>query len=169
MEVAQPAGGMPPTAPNGMRHALLTIWAPAIASAIFAAIVTFFVTANLNNTAAIKQQYYVSLANFNDTGTKMDAVLSNYVDALLDGKLSAQNRNEVRQAITTHAAASAQLKGILEDRQIDNYQRALGILRSLFEQTTDISSAMRAGQAHIDLIEHRNKMHDAARDQIERI
>lgn len=143
----------------------------AIIGGFFAALFTYYATVRLNTETALQQQYLAAVQEFNATGAKVDASVTDLADSIADtGRATevAGARKEARQAIAAHAAATQGLQQIVGKGNIDSYLEGLGALRTLVDSTKDAKAAMRVSQARFDLMHNRTLMVAEARRRIYR-
>lgn len=140
--------------------------AAAIAGGLFAAYFTYLFTAKLNNEAALQQQYLVAVQDFNSTGARVDASITELADNVIDSNGIAEGRKEARQAIAAHVAATQSLSPLMGTGNVKAYMGGLATLRRLVDQTSDPGAALRTSRARFDLMENRAIMVAEARRRI---
>ncbi|RKF23393.1 hypothetical protein D6851_02670 [Altericroceibacterium spongiae] len=140
--------------------------ATALVGGFFAAVFTYYATAKLNNEAALQQQYLVAVQDFNSTGAKVDAAITELADNVLDGQEVAQARREARQAIAAHVAATQALAPLMGKGNVAEYMKGLATLRLMVDDTDGRSAALQTSKARFTLMENRTVMIAEARQRI---
>ena len=140
--------------------------ATAIVGGLCAALFTYMFTAKLNNDAAIQQQYLVAVQDFNATGAQLDSAITELADNVIDNSQVDEARRRARQAIAAHVAATQSLTPLMGEGNVGAYMSGLGTLRTLVDQTGDVSAALRTSDARFTLMENRQIMLADARERI---
>lgn len=140
--------------------------ATALVGGFFAALFTYYATARLNNESALQQQYLVAVQDFNATGARVDAAITELADNVLDGQEVAQARREARQAIATHVAATQALAPLMGKGNVAEYMKGLATLRLMVDDTDGRSAALKTSKARFTLMENRTTMIAEARRRI---
>lgn len=140
--------------------------AAAVAGGLFAAYFTYLFTAKLNNEAALQQQYLVAVQDFNGTGARLDASITELADNVIDSAGIAEGRKEARQAIAAHVAATQALSPLMGTGNVKAYMAGLATLRRLVDQTANPSAALQTSRARFDLMDNRAIMVREARRRI---
>ena len=138
----------------------------AFATALLAAWLTYFFTAQLNTKAAIQQQYLLAVQDFTTTGARVDASITELSDNVLDGTQIYEARREARQAIAAHAASAQGLVQIMGEGNVSEYMKGLATLRLLVDDTDSKPEVLRTSQARFDLMSNRTVMVAEARRRI---
>lgn len=138
----------------------------ALAGGFFAALFTYGFTARLNTEAALQQQYLSAVQDFNATGARVDAAITELSDTVLDGADIAQAKREARQAIAAHVAATQALSPLMGTGNVKAYMEGLATLRGMVDQTGDVRAALNASHARFDLMDNRQVMLAEARRRI---
>jgi len=138
----------------------------ALIGGFFAALFTYAFTAKLNTEAALQQQYLVAVQDFNSTGARVDAAITELSDNVLDSADVPQAKREARQAIAAHVAATQSLSPLMGTGNVELYMEGLATLRGLVDQTGDASAALRTSRARFDLMDNRQVMLSEARRRI---
>lgn len=123
-------------------------------------------TAKLNNEAALQQQYLVAVQDFNATGARVDAAITELSDNVIDSTEVKQARREARQAIAAHVAATQALSPLMGKGNVSAYMEGLASLRAMVDRTGNVSDALRTSRARFDLMENRQVMLNEARRRI---
>ncbi|RKF21589.1 hypothetical protein D6851_05980 [Altericroceibacterium spongiae] len=140
--------------------------ATALVGGFFAALFTYFATAKLNNESALQQQYLVAVQDFNSSGAKVDAAITELADNVLDGQEIAQARREARQAIAAHVAATQALAPLMGEGNVAEYMKGLATLRMMVDDTDGRATAQNTSKARFTLMENRTVMIAEARKRI---
>lgn len=143
--------------------------ATAVLGGLFAAFFTYVFTAKLNNESALQQQYLVAVQDFNSTGAKVDASITELADTVIDGDEIKQSRKEARQAIAAHVAATQALSPLMGTGNVKAYMEGLATLRGMVDQTGDVRAALQTSRARFDLMDNRQIMIAEARKRIYRM
>lgn len=138
----------------------------AIALVALATVATYFATSHQNVESALQQQNAAAVQQFEASGSQMDAALSLYVDALLDGRDVAQARKDARAAITLHAAQASPLRPLAGNGNVDQYVNGLGDLRKFADDADGRLTAKTMAQQHVNLMAYRVKLVSLARGNI---
>lgn len=138
----------------------------ALAGGFFAALFTYSFTAKLNTEAALQQQYLSAAQEFNATGARVDAAVTELSDNVLDSTDVAQAKREARQAIAAHVAATQALSPLMGTGNVKAYMEGLATLRVLVDKTGDVSAALKTSRARFDLMDNRQIMLAEARRRI---
>lgn len=140
--------------------------ATALVGGFFAAFFTYYATAKLNTESALQQQYLVAVQDFNATGAKVDAAITELADNVSDGQEVAQARREARQAIAAHVAATQALAPLMGKGNVAEYMKGLATLRLMVDNTDGKSAALKTSKARFTLMDNRNTMIAEARRRI---
>lgn len=141
-------------APGKIRHyAKLALGA--VATALLAAVFTYFFTAKLNDEAALHQQYLAAVQDFITSGARVDASVTGLSDGILDADDIKEARKEARQAIALHVAATQSLSQVIGTGNSDAYMEGLATLRTLVDDAKDPSTALKASRARFELMDNR--------------
>lgn len=138
----------------------------ALLGGLFAAIFTYYATAKLNNEAVLQQQYLAAVQDFNASGAKVDAAITELADNVLDGQEVAQARREARQSIAAHVAATQALAPLMGKGNVAEYMKGLATLRLMVDTTDRRSAALKTSKARFTLMENRMAMIAEARQRI---
>ncbi len=138
----------------------------ALVTGLCAAYFTYLFTAKLNTESANQQQNLAAVQEFNSSGAKVDAAITDLADDVIDKEDVKQTRKEVRQAIAAHVAATQALAPVMGTGNVEEYMRGLATLRRLVDQTGDAGAALRTSHARFDLMENRQTMLAEARRRI---
>ncbi|MBJ7254133.1 MAG: hypothetical protein JHD25_05085 [Sphingomonadaceae bacterium] len=138
----------------------------ALAGGFFAALFTYSFTAKLNTEAALQQQYLAAAQDFNATGARVDAAITELSDNVLDSTDVAQAKREARQTIAAHVAATQALSPVIGTGNAEAYMEGLATLRVLVDKTGDASAALKTSRARFDLMDNRQIMLAEARRRI---
>ncbi len=138
----------------------------ALVGGFFAALFTYGFTAKLNSESALQQQYLSAVQEFNSSGARVDAAITELSDNVLDGIDVAQARREARQAIAAHVAATVALSPLMGTGNVKEYMKGLGTLRVMVDRTGDSREAFRTSKARFDLMDNRQIMLAEARRRI---
>lgn len=135
----------------------------------FAALFTYYATVQLNTSNALQQQQLASVQEFNSTGAKVDASVTDFADAVTD-KASKTDldaaRKEVRQSIAAHTVATQGLAQVVGTANVDEYLSGLGKLRSFVDKAVTPAATLDASQARFDIMYNRTLLTDEARRRI---
>ncbi len=140
----------------------------ALVGGLIGALLSYHFTAKLNNESALQQQYLLAVQDFNSTGAKLDASITELTDAVADQASAKDARKEARQAIASHVAATQSLSIVLGKSNVDNYMVGLARLREFVDATNDEKNAYVTAKARSTLIQNRNLMMQEARRRIYR-
>ena len=157
-----------------IRPAQLILWAKlaagglatALVGGFLAALFTYYFTAQLNEESTLQQQYLAAVQDFNATGARVDASVTELADTVLDGDEVREARKEARQAIAAHVAATQSLTQVVGQGNVDAYMTGLATLRTLVDQTENPGAALRTSRARFDLMSNRTVMVAEARRRI---
>lgn len=138
----------------------------AVFTALLTAILTYVVTAQLNTNSAVQQQNLAALQRFVETGSQVDASVTELTDAVADVEGLSTAKKDVRRSLAAHAAASQDLKVVVGKANIDAYLDGMGTLRDLVDHVDDPREAFKASQARFDVMHNRTVIVSEARKNI---
>jgi hypothetical protein len=138
----------------------------AVALVVLTAVATYAVTARLNTVSSVQQQHLAALQSFIESGSQLDASVTDLVDSVADSDDVKVAKKEVRKALSAHAAASQSLAPIVGKANVDAYLVGIGTVRQLVDQTDNSQAALNASQARFDVMHNRTLIVAEARKQI---
>lgn len=138
----------------------------ALAGAVIGSAVSYQFQSQLNNRAALQQQYMGALQLFNQTGTAMDVSITNLADAVVEKRPIADAKEKARIAIGDHLSAAQALAEIVGRKNMETYMSGVGTLRELVDGASDAKSMMQASQARFDIMHNRTIIRAEAQENI---
>lgn len=138
----------------------------AVALALFTSALTYALTTQQNHEAAVQQQRLAALQTFIESGSKLDASVTDLVDSVGDRTDVIDAKKETRQALAAHAAASQSIEPIVGKANVEAYLGGVGTLRTIVDETANPSAALTTSQARFDVMHNRTVIVAEARKRI---
>lgn len=133
---------------------------------LFAAFFTYMFTARQNTEAALQQQYLSAVQEFISSGSRVDASITDLADSILDGQNVRDARQEARQAVAAHVAATQSLSQVVGKGNSNLYMEGVATLRTLVDEANSAQSVRKLSSARFDLMENRGVIVQEARKRI---